>query len=45
MQIIGQNEYNCDVEIMPIDGHPDHYYIMTEDGAPFAKIMPPKEPS
>lgn len=41
MKLLAGNDFSCKVEIMPIDNQKDHYYIMTQKGAPIVKIMPP----
>lgn len=39
MEIIGEHAASFKVEIQPIYGDKDNYYIMTTDGTPFAKIV------
>ena len=41
MKLLAGNDFSCKVEIRPIDNQKDHYIIMTQNGAPIVKIMPP----
>jgi Ser/Thr protein kinase RdoA (MazF antagonist) len=41
MKLLAGNDIKFKVEIVPIDNQQDHYYLMTQNGAPIVKIMPP----
>lgn len=41
MKLLAGNDINFKVKIVPIDNQKDHFYLMTKNGAPIVKIMPP----